>query len=87
MKVLTNGRCLENYSNDDIGENLGPPRQMLLGWSIKSIKKVLLLSQLIIDWIGYEFHNPIDGGTKGASEYKDVKAAGIWLNSQKNAKY
>ena len=31
---------------------------------------------------GYEFHNPIDGGTRGASEYKDVKAAGLWLKDQ-----
>ena len=33
---------------------------------------------------GYEFHNPIDGGTKGASEYKDIKAAGLWLKGQKD---
>ena len=33
---------------------------------------------------GFEFHNPVDGGTKGASEYRDVKAAGLWLNQQNN---
>jgi dipeptidyl aminopeptidase/acylaminoacyl peptidase len=31
---------------------------------------------------GYEFHNPADAGTWGASEYKDIKAAGLWLGKQ-----
>ena len=28
------------------------------------------------------FHRPIDGGTRGASEYQDIKAAGEWLAKQ-----
>ena len=77
----------------------GPPRQMLLGWHYSSYySNAYALNQYLANkgfvvisvnyrlgiGYGYEFHNPIDGGTKGASEYKDVKAAGIWLNSQKN---
>jgi dipeptidyl aminopeptidase/acylaminoacyl peptidase len=31
---------------------------------------------------GYEFHNPENAGTSGASEYIDIKAAGKWLATQ-----
>jgi dipeptidyl aminopeptidase/acylaminoacyl peptidase len=31
---------------------------------------------------GYEFHRPVDGGSRGASEYQDVKAGAEWLAAQ-----
>jgi dipeptidyl aminopeptidase/acylaminoacyl peptidase len=31
---------------------------------------------------GYEFHQPANAGFKGASEYRDIKAAGEWLQKQ-----
>jgi dipeptidyl aminopeptidase/acylaminoacyl peptidase len=31
---------------------------------------------------GYEFHRPPDGGSRGASEYQDVKAGAEWLAAQ-----
>lgn len=30
---------------------------------------------------GYEFHNPPNGGSRGASEYQDIKAAGEYLRN------
>ena len=77
----------------------GPPRQMLLGWHYSSYySNAYALNQYLANkgfvvisvnyrlgiGYGYEFHNPIDGGTKGASEYKDIKAAGLWLKGQKD---
>ncbi len=75
----------------------GPPRQMLLGWHYSSYysnayavnqylasRGVVVLSvnyRLGIGY-GYEFHRPIDGGTRGASEYQDIKAGGQWLARQ-----
>jgi dipeptidyl aminopeptidase/acylaminoacyl peptidase len=31
---------------------------------------------------GYEFHKPEHAGAAGASEYKDIRAAGAWLQKQ-----
>ncbi len=75
----------------------GPPRQMLLGWHYSSYYSnayavnqylaskgfvVLSVNYRLGIGYGYEFHRPVDGGTRGASEYKDVKAAGQWLAEQ-----
>jgi dipeptidyl aminopeptidase/acylaminoacyl peptidase len=75
----------------------GPPRQMLLGWHYSSYYSnayavnqylaskgfvVLSVNYRLGIGYGYEFHHPVDGGTRGASEYKDVKAAGLWLANQ-----
>ena len=70
---------------------------MLLGWHYSSyysnayaLNQYLASKDFVVISVnyrlgigyGYEFHNPIDGGTRGASEYKDVKAAGLWLKDQ-----
>ena len=75
----------------------GPPRQMLLGWHYSSyysngyaVNQYLASQGFIVLSVnyrlgigyGYEFHRPVDGGTRGASEYKDVKAAALWLAKQ-----
>ncbi|UCG28957.1 MAG: S9 family peptidase, partial [Bacteroidales bacterium] len=75
----------------------GPPRQMLLGWHYSSyysnayaVNQYLAsrgFSVLSVNFrlgigYGYEFHHPADGGTRGASEYQDIKSAGEWLASQ-----
>jgi len=31
---------------------------------------------------GYDFHHPPHAGDRGAAEYKDIKAAGLWLKRQ-----
>lgn len=76
----------------------GPPRQMLLGWHYSSYYSnayavnqylasrgfiVLSVNYRLGIGYGYEFHRPVDGGTRGASEYKDIKAAGEWLAKQR----
>ncbi|MEQ8811306.1 MAG: prolyl oligopeptidase family serine peptidase [Imperialibacter sp.] len=75
----------------------GPPRQMLLGWHYSDYYTnayatnqylaslgftVLAVNYRLGIGYGYEFHNPADAGTWGASEYKDIKAAGLWLGKQ-----
>jgi len=75
----------------------GPPRQMLLGWNYSSYYSnayavnqylasqgfvVLSVNYRLGIGYGYEFHRPVDGGTRGASEYKDIKAAALWLGQQ-----
>ena len=75
----------------------GPPRQMLLGWHYSSYYSnayavnqylasrgfiVLSVNYRLGIGYGYEFHHPIDANTRGASEYKDIKAAGEWLAKQ-----
>ncbi len=75
----------------------GPPRQMLLGWHYSDYYTngyatnqylaslgftVLTVNYRLGIGYGYEFHNPADAGTWGASEYKDIKAAGLWLGKQ-----
>lgn len=75
----------------------GPPRQMLLGWHYSSYYSnayavnqylanqgfvVLSVNYRLGIGYGYDFHRPRDGGTRGASEYQDIKAAGKWLAKQ-----
>ncbi|MDH5599155.1 MAG: prolyl oligopeptidase family serine peptidase [Cyclobacteriaceae bacterium] len=75
----------------------GPPRQMLLGWHYSSyysnayaLNQYLASQGFVVISVnyrlgigyGYDFHRPVDGGTRGASEYQDIKAAGEWLASQ-----
>jgi len=75
----------------------GPPRQMLLGWhymfyyanayalnQFLASRGFLVLSvnyRLGIGY-GYEFHQPPDGGGRGASEYQDVLAGGKYLQAR-----
>jgi len=76
----------------------GPPRQMLLGWHYSSYySNAYAVNQYLVNQgfvvlsvnyrlgigYGYEFHRPVDGGSRGASEYKDVKAGALWLAEQK----
>lgn len=75
----------------------GPPRQMLLGWHYSSyysnayaMNQYLASQGFVVISVnyrlgigyGYDFHRPADGGTRGASEYQDIKAAGLWLREQ-----
>jgi dipeptidyl aminopeptidase/acylaminoacyl peptidase len=75
----------------------GPPRQMLLGWHYSDYYSnayasnqylaslgfvVLAVNYRLGIGYGYEFHKPAKGGAAGASEYKDIKAAGEWLHRQ-----
>nr|WKN37196.1 prolyl oligopeptidase family serine peptidase [Tunicatimonas sp. TK19036] len=75
----------------------GPPRQMLLGWHYSSYYSnayamnqylasqgfvVLSVNYRLGIGYGYDFHKPVDGGSRGASEYQDVKAGGEWLAEQ-----
>jgi dipeptidyl aminopeptidase/acylaminoacyl peptidase len=77
----------------------GPPRQMLLGWHYSDYYAnayatnqylasrgffVLSVNYRLGIGYGYEFHNPADAGTNGASEYIDIRAAGEWLARQPN---
>jgi len=72
----------------------GPPRQMLLGWHYSSYySNAYAINQYLVNHgfvvlsvnyrlgIGYsyEFHHPLHAGTRGASEYQDIKSAGEWL--------
>jgi dipeptidyl aminopeptidase/acylaminoacyl peptidase len=74
----------------------GPPRQMLLGWHYSDYYSnayamnqylasrgfvVLAINYRLGIGYGYEFHRPRSAGTQGASEYKDVKAAGEYLRA------
>ena len=76
----------------------GPPRQMLLGWHYSDYYSnayasnqylaslgfvVLAVNYRLGIGYGYEFHKPAKGGAAGASEYKDIKAAGEWLHRQR----
>lgn len=75
----------------------GPPRQMLLGWHYSSyysnayaVNQYLAAKGFVVLSVnfrlgigyGYEFHHPLDGGRRGASEYQDVIAANKWLASR-----
>lgn len=75
----------------------GPPRQMLLGWHYSDYYAnayatnqylaslgfvVLSVNYRLGIGYGYEFHNPANAGSSGASEYLDIKAAGEWLSKQ-----
>jgi dipeptidyl aminopeptidase/acylaminoacyl peptidase len=74
----------------------GPPRQMLLGWHYSdyysncySVNQylasqgfvVLALNYRLGIGYGYDFHRPLNAGSRGASEYQDVKAAGDYLQT------
>jgi len=76
----------------------GPPRQMLLGWHYSDYYSnayasnqylaslgfvVLAVNYRLGIGYGYDFHKPANAGAAGASEYKDIKAAGEWLRRQK----
>lgn len=75
----------------------GPPRQMLLGWHYSDYYSnayasnqylaslgfvVLAVNYRLGIGYGYEFHKPKEAGPAGASEYRDIKAAGLWLRKQ-----
>jgi dipeptidyl aminopeptidase/acylaminoacyl peptidase len=75
----------------------GPPRQMLLGWHYSDYYSnayaanqylaslgfvVLSVNYRLGIGYGYDFHQPPHAGYRGAAEYKDIKAAGLWLRRQ-----
>jgi dipeptidyl aminopeptidase/acylaminoacyl peptidase len=75
----------------------GPPRQMLLGWHYSDYYSnayaanqylaslgfvVLSVNYRLGIGYGYDFHQPLHAGYRGAAEYKDIKAAGLWLRRQ-----
>lgn len=77
----------------------GPPRQMLLGWHYSDYYSnayaanqylanlgfvVLSVNYRLGIGYGFDFHQPANAGTNGASEYQDIKAAGEWLAKQPN---
>ena len=74
----------------------GPPRQMLLGWNYSdyyansyALNQYLASRGFVVISInyrlgigyGFDFHRPARAGAQGASEYLDVKAAGVYLRS------
>jgi len=74
----------------------GPPRQMLLGWNYSDYYAnayatnqylaalgyvVLSVNYRLGIGYGYEFHQAKNAGSRGASEYQDVKAGGEYLRS------
>jgi dipeptidyl aminopeptidase/acylaminoacyl peptidase len=75
----------------------GPPRQMMLGWHYSDYYSnayasnqylaslgfvVLSVNYRLGIGYGFDFHQPADAGSSGASEYLDIKAAGEWLSKQ-----
>jgi dipeptidyl aminopeptidase/acylaminoacyl peptidase len=75
----------------------GPQRQMLLGWHYSDYYSnayatnqylaslgfvVLSINYRLGIGYGYAFHQPEKGGRFGASEYQDIRAAGMWLATQ-----
>jgi len=75
----------------------GPPRQMLLGWHYSDYYSneyaenqrladmgfvVLSVNYRLGIGYGHEFHHPPKSGTRGASEYLDVKAGAEYLRSR-----
>jgi len=74
----------------------GPPRQMLLGWHYSDYYSnayavnqylasrgfvVLSVNYRLGIGYGYEFHQPDSAGARGASEYRDVRAAAEYLRT------
>jgi dipeptidyl aminopeptidase/acylaminoacyl peptidase len=74
----------------------GPPRQMLLGWHYSDYYSnayamnqylasrgfvVLSVNYRLGIGYGYDFHQPPDGGARGAAEYRDVQAAAQYLKT------
>jgi dipeptidyl aminopeptidase/acylaminoacyl peptidase len=77
----------------------GPSRQMLLGWHYSDYYSnayaanqylaslgftVLSVNYRLGIGYGYDFQNPLNGGRSGAAEYKDIEAAGRWLQAQQD---
>ncbi len=75
----------------------GPPRQMLLGWHYSDYYSngyscnqylaslgfvVLAINYRLGIGYGYDFQTPPHAGIRGAAEYQDIKAAGLWLTQQ-----
>jgi dipeptidyl aminopeptidase/acylaminoacyl peptidase len=75
----------------------GPPRQMLVGWhymlyyaNAYAVNQYLASRGFIVLSVnyrlgigyGYEFHQPPDGGGRGASEYQDVLAGAKYLQAR-----
>ncbi len=75
----------------------GPPRQMLLGWHYMfyyansyAVNQYLASRGFVVLSVnyrlgigyGYEFHQPADGGGRGASEYQDVLAGAKYLQAR-----
>lgn len=75
----------------------GPSRQMLLGWHYSDYyNNVYAMNQYLASLgfvvlsvnyrlgigYGYDFQHPDSSGLSGASEYKDIRAAGNWLAQQ-----
>ena len=75
----------------------GPPRQMLLGWHYRfyyansyALNQYLASRGFVVLSVnyrlgigyGYDFHQPRDGGVRGASEYQDVLAGGKYLQAR-----
>ncbi|HET6253421.1 MAG TPA: prolyl oligopeptidase family serine peptidase [Puia sp.] len=75
----------------------GPPREMLLGWHYSAYYSnayasnqylaslgfvVLAVNYRLGIGYGYEFNHPPHAGAMGASEYLDVRSAGLWLRKQ-----
>ena len=76
----------------------GPQRQMLLGWHMMgyyandySLNQylaqrgfvVLAVNYRLGPGYGFDYHFPPKAGQRGAAEYQDVKAAGLYLQSLK----
>lgn len=72
----------------------GPPRQMLLGWHYSyyyanayAVNQYLASRGYVVLSVnyrlgigyGHDFHHPDEAGVRGASEYRDIEAAGRWL--------
>jgi len=75
----------------------GPPRQMLLGWhymfyyaNAYAVNQYLASRGFVVLSVnyrlgigyGYEFHQPPDGGARGAAEYQDVLAGAKYLQGR-----
>jgi dipeptidyl aminopeptidase/acylaminoacyl peptidase len=75
----------------------GPPRQMLLGWHYSDYYAntyamnqylasrgfvVLSVNYRLGIGYGFDFHRPANAGSRGASEYLDVRAGAEWLRAQ-----
>ncbi|MGE5814769.1 MAG: S9 family peptidase, partial [Acidobacteriota bacterium] len=75
----------------------GPPRQMLVGWhymfyysNAYAVNQYLASRGFVVLSVnyrlgigyGYDFHQPPDGGGRGASEYQDVLAGAKYLQAR-----
>ncbi len=77
----------------------GPQRQMLLGWHYMGYYSndyavnqylasqgyvVLAVNYRLGPGYGHDYHFPLEAGVRGASEYRDIRAAGRYLQSLPN---